>query len=226
MGEVRRSTDLVLGRPVVVKLLHTDGSGQPAATDTERFRLEARTAALLNHPYLVGVNDFGSHEDQLYLVMELVDGCTLAQDRSLRGSLPWQEAARIAAQMAAGLAAAHRPGVIHRDIKPANVMLTADRTVKITDFGIARFADEASGQLTTTGKIVGSAAYLAPERALGRPAEPASDVYALGCVLHELLTGRPPFTGDTSLVVVQQQVDAAPAQPRRLRPDIPGPFAD
>lgn len=226
MGEVWRATDQVLHRPVAVKLLHTDQPEQAAATDAERFRLEAQTAGRLNHPNLVAVYDFGSHDGRLYLVMELIDGWTLAQEKSLRGTLPPQEAADIAAQAAAGLAAAHRQGVIHRDIKPANVMLTADRTVKITDFGIARFTDGAASTLTATGKIIGSAAYLAPERALGRPAQPASDVYSLGCVLYELLTGRPPFTGATSLAVVQQHVDAAPIAPTQLRAEIPAPLAD
>ncbi len=226
MGEVWRATDEVLNRPVAVKVLHTDQPEQVAATDAERFRLEARTAGRLNHPNLVGVYDFGSHDGRLYLVMELVDGWSLAQERSMRGTLAWREAAEIGAQTAAGLAAAHRQGVIHRDIKPANVMLAADRTVKITDFGIARFADDATTTMTATGKIVGSAAYLAPERALGRPAQPASDVYSLGCVLYELLTGRPPFTGVTSLAVVQQHVDAAPVPPHQLRAEIPAPLAD
>ncbi len=170
--------------------------------------------------------DFGSHYDQLYLVMELVDGWSLAQERSLRGALPPQEAAAIAAQAAAGLAAAHQQGVIHRDIKPDNLMLAADRTVKIADFGIARFTDDAASTLTATGKILGTADYLAPERALGRPAQPASDIYSLGCVLYELLTGRPPFSGATSLAVVQQHVSATPPPPSRLRPEIPQPLSD
>ncbi|MEU1940823.1 serine/threonine-protein kinase [Streptomyces coeruleorubidus] len=225
MGEVWRATDQTLNRPVAVKLLHPDQQEQVTATDAERFRLEAQIAARLNHPHLVGVYDFGSHHGRLYLVMELVDGWSLAQERSMRGTLAPQDAAEIAAQTAAGLAAVHRQGVIHRDIKPANVMLTADRTVKITDFGIARFTDDAASTMTATGKIVGSAAYLAPERALGRPAEPASDVYSLGCVLYELLTGRPPFTGATSLAVVQQHVNATPIPPHQLRPEIPAPLA-
>ncbi|MBX7551232.1 serine/threonine protein kinase [Streptomyces sp. tea 10] len=221
VGEVWRACDRLLGRPVAVKLLHAE-----EAADAERFRLEAQIAARLNHPNVVAMYDFGAHHDQPHLVMELVDGWNLAQERSLRGALPPAEAAAITAQAAAGLCAAHRQGVVHRDVKPANVMLTTDRTVKITDFGIARFAEEAASGLTATGKIIGTADYLAPERALGRPAQPASDVYSLGCVLYELLTGRPPFRGATSLAVVQQHVSATPAPPERLRPDIPQPLSD
>ncbi|MFE4824768.1 serine/threonine-protein kinase [Streptomyces sp. NPDC056704] len=221
MGEVWRACDHLLGRPVAVKLLHAQ-----EAEDAERFRLEAQIAARLNHPNVVGMYDFGSHHDQPHLVMELVDGWNLAQERSLRRVLPPAEAAAITAQAAAGLCAAHQQGVVHRDVKPANVMLTTDRTVKITDFGIARFAEQAASNLTATGKIIGTADYLAPERALGRPAQPASDVYSLGCVLYELLTGRPPFTGATSLAVVQQHVSATPAPPDHLRPDIPQPLSD
>ncbi|MFF3468206.1 serine/threonine-protein kinase [Streptomyces sp. NPDC002619] len=220
MGEVWRAADQVLGRPVAVKLLRAEET-----TDTERFRLEAQTAARLNHPNVVSVYDFGSHHGRLYLVMELVEGWSLAQERSLRGVLAPHEAAAISAQVAAGLSAAHRQGVIHRDIKPANVMLTTDRTAKITDFGIARFADDAASTLTATGKILGTADYLAPERALGRPAQPASDVYSLGCVLYELLTGKAPFRGATSLSVVQQHVDATPLPPAQLRPEIPQPLS-
>ncbi|MGW2690221.1 serine/threonine-protein kinase [Streptomyces sp. NPDC001414] len=221
MGEVWRATDQLLQRPVAVKLLFAE-----AAADAERFRMEAQTAGRLNHPNVVGMYDFGSHHGQFYLVMEFVDGWTLAQERSLRGVLSPQNAAAIAAQAAAGLAAAHQRGVIHRDIKPANVMLTENRTAKIADFGIARFTDEAASTLTATGKILGTADYLAPERALGRPAQPASDIYSLGCVLYELLTGRPPFRAATSLAVVQQHVDATPAPPSRLRPEIPQQLSD
>jgi serine/threonine-protein kinase len=221
MGEVWRACDQLLGRPVAVKLLHA-----AEAEDAERFRLEAQIAARLNHPNVVGMYDFGAHHDQPHLVMELVDGWNLAQERSLRGALDPAEAAAITAQAAAGLSAAHQQGVVHRDVKPANVMLTTDRTVKITDFGIARFAEEAASSLTATGKIIGTADYLAPERALGHPAQPASDVYSLGCVLYELLTGRPPFSGATSLAVVHQHVSATPASPHHLRPDIPQPLSD
>lgn len=223
MGEVWHATDLTLNRSVAVKLLQGD---RATPADTERFRLEAQTAARLNHPNVVAVYDFGSHQGRHYLVMECVDGRSLAEERNPDGVPDARDAADIAAQTAAGLAAAHRHRVVHRDIKPGNVMITADRTVKIADFGIARFADEGTGTLTATGHIMGSAAYLPPERALGRPAQPASDIYSLGCVLYELLTGRPPFTGATALAVIQQHVDNAPVPPSRLRPGIPGPLAD
>ncbi|GAA2489140.1 hypothetical protein GCM10010276_29980 [Streptomyces longisporus] len=221
MGEVWRAADRVLGRPVAIKLLKAADT-----TDIERFRMEAQTTARLNHPHVVGVYDFGSDHGLLHLVMELVDGWTLARERSQRGSLAAREAAAIAAQVAQGLSAAHRQGVIHRDIKPANIMLTADRTVKITDFGIARFTDDGAGTATATGKILGTADYLAPERALGRSAQPASDVYSLGCVLYELLTGHPPFSGTTSLAVVQQHVESAPPPPHRSSADVPLPLSD
>ncbi|WP_405891485.1 serine/threonine protein kinase [Streptomyces sp. NBC_00133] len=223
MGEVWRATDQTLGRPVAVKLLRAD-EGDAAAS--ERFRMEAQTAARLSHPHVVSMYDSGCHDGRLYLVMELVDGWSLAQDLAVHGLLNPQEAAGIGAQMAAGLSAAHLQGVIHRDIKPGNIMLTSDRIVKITDFGIARFADDASHTLTATGKILGSGSYLAPERAVGRPAVPASDVYALGCVLYELLTGRPPFLGENTPAVVQQHVNAAPVPPDQLRPEIPRSLAD
>lgn len=221
MGEVWRAADEVLRRAVAVKLM-LPGDAEAVG----RFRLEAQTAARLNHPHLVGVYDFGEHDGQFYLVMELINGHSLAQELATHGPVDSLRASEIGAQAAAGLAAAHRQGVIHRDIKPANVMLTTDGTVKIADFGIARFADEASRTLTATGRVMGSSGYLAPERALGRPAEPASDVYALGCVLYELVTGRPPFVGETPLAVIHQHVDAAPVPVRQLNPAASGVLAD
>jgi serine/threonine protein kinase len=223
MGEVWRATDQVLGRAVAVKLLLTGGADAQAA---DRFRLEAQTAARLNHPHVVSVYDFGAYEDRFYLVMELVDGHSLDQELAAYGPVDAERAAGIGAQAAAGLAAAHREGIIHRDIKPANIMLTADGTVKITDFGIARFADDASGTLTATGQVIGTGNYLAPERALGHPTGPACDVYALGCVLYELLTGHPPFAGESPLAVIHQHIDAAPVPIGQLRPDVPDALAD
>ncbi|MBV7694423.1 serine/threonine-protein kinase [Streptomyces sp. TRM70350] len=221
MGEVWRAYDETLGRPVAVKLLLPQDSDPTAAS---RFRLEAQTAGRLHHPYVVGVLDFGAQEDRLFLVMELVDGDSLARVLADAGPQPAERVARIASQAAAGLAAAHQQGIVHRDIKPANLLLDADGTLKIGDFGIARFLDDPAAALTATGQIVGTSLYLAPERALGRPAGPASDVYSLGCVLYQLLTGRPPFQADTPIAILHQHLDATPVPPRQLGAELPPAF--
>jgi serine/threonine protein kinase len=221
MGEVWRGFDETLGRTVAVKLLLPQGSDPTSAS---RFRLEAQTAGRLNHPHVVGVYDFGEYDGRLFLVMELVEGDSLARRLTTAGPLPAAEVARIASQAAAGLAAAHQQGIVHRDIKPANLLLDADGTLKIGDFGIARFVDDPSGALTTTGQIVGTSLYLAPERALGQNAGPASDVYALGCVLYQLLTGKPPFRADTAVAILHQHLDAAPEPPRQLVAGLPPAF--
>ncbi|MET8680766.1 protein kinase [Streptomyces sp. NPDC004647] len=223
MGEVWRATDEVLGRPVAVKLLLGSETDEQAGA---RFRLEAQTAARLNHPHVVTVFDFGCWNERFYLVMELVEGISLAQDLAAGAVFGPQSVAQIAAQAAAGLSAAHRQGVIHRDIKPGNLMRDADGTVKISDFGIARFVDDASAALTSTGQIVGTSLYLAPERALGKPTGPGSDVYALGCVLYNLLAGHPPFQADTPTAVLYMHVDAQPARLSLRRPEIPRAFED
>ncbi|WP_328880927.1 serine/threonine-protein kinase [Streptomyces sp. NBC_00299] len=222
MGEVWRAYDETLGRPVAVKLLLPQDTDPTA---TSRFRLEAQTAARIAHPNVVGVRDFGEHENRLFLVMELVQGDSLARVAAQFGALPAERVARIAAEAAAGLAAAHRQGIVHRDIKPGNLLLDADGTLKIGDFGIARFLDDPGAALTATGQIVGTSLYLAPERALGKPAGPASDVYALGCVLYQLLTGRPPFHADTAVAILHQHLDAVPVPPRELGvPGLPPAF--
>ncbi|AZQ40483.1 serine/threonine protein kinase [Streptomyces cyaneochromogenes] len=222
MGEVWRAYDETLARQVAVKLLLPQDSDPTAAP---RFRLEAQTAARIDHPNVVGVRDFGEHDNQLYLVMELVEGDSLARTLARSGALPAERVARIAAQAAAGLAAAHRQGIVHRDIKPGNLLLDSDGTLKIGDFGIARFLDDPGAALTATGQIVGTSLYLAPERALGKPAGPPSDVYALGCVLYQLLTGRPPFHADTAVAILHQHLDAAPVPPRELGvPGLPPAF--
>ncbi|MFC5722659.1 serine/threonine-protein kinase [Streptomyces gamaensis] len=220
MGEVRQGYDEVLGRQVAVKLLLGDGDEAAAG----RFRLEAQTAARLNHPHVVGVYDFGAWDGRFYLVMELVRGPSLAQELAARGALSPRRVARVAAEAAAGLAAAHRQGVVHRDVKPGNLMLDADGALKIGDFGIARFVDETSAGLTRAGQIVGTSTYLAPERALGRVAGPPSDVYALGCVLYHLLTGQPPFWSENPTNLLYLHVDEEPVPARRHRVDLPGAF--
>ncbi|QOV41000.1 serine/threonine protein kinase [Streptomyces ferrugineus] len=213
MGEVWRAYDTTLARHVAVKLLLPQDSDPTA---TSRFRLEAQTAARIGHPNVVGVRDFGEYDNRLFLVMELVEGDSLARLLAVSGAQPAERVARIAAQAAAGLAAAHRQGIVHRDIKPGNLLLDTDGTLKIGDFGIARFMDDPGAALTATGQIVGTSLYLAPERALGQPAGPASDVYALGCVLYQLLTGRPPFQADSAVAILHQHLDAAPVPPREL----------
>ncbi|MFJ7063946.1 serine/threonine-protein kinase [Streptomyces sp. NPDC101115] len=221
MGEVWRATDEVLGRDVAVKLM-LGHEHDPSAAD--RFRMEAQTAARLSHPHVVGVFDFGTWDGKLYLVMELVAGDSLAGDRARPVVLGAEQVATVAAHAAAGLAAAHRQGVVHRDIKPGNLLMDADGTVKLADFGIARFVDDPSAGLTTTGQIVGTGLYLAPERALGQPASPASDVYSLGCVLYQLLTGQTPFRADTATALLYQHIDTPPAPPRQLGVPMPAAF--
>ncbi|MEU1487764.1 serine/threonine-protein kinase [Streptomyces sp. NPDC005752] len=221
MGEVWRATDEVLGRAVAVKLLLGD---QADASSTARFRLEAQTAARLSHPHLVAVFDFGSWEDRFYLVMELVEGRSLGDLLEAQETVHPEQVALIAGQAAAGLAAAHRQGIVHRDIKPGNLMLDADGSVKIGDFGIAQFVDDPSTALTTAGHIVGTSLYLAPERALGRTADSASDMYSLGCVIYQLLAGQPPFRSDTATATLYQHVDTPPVPVRQRGVDVSPAF--
>ncbi|MQA80598.1 MAG: protein kinase [Streptosporangiales bacterium] len=221
MGEVRRAVDESLGRPVALKLLPNQGGDDVRSA---RFQMEARTAARLNHPHVVMVYDFGVDRDHLFLVMELLSGRSLADELTDHTPMPIRRAAELGAQAAAGLAAAHAEGVVHRDVKPGNLLLTDTDEVKVGDFGIARFADESHAALTRTGQIIGTSLYLAPERARGMLAEPPADMYALGCVLYELVTGHPPFRADTPAAVLYQHVDASPEAPCHLRPDLPEEF--
>ncbi|MEU6276252.1 serine/threonine-protein kinase [Streptomyces populi] len=221
MGEVWRAYDEMIGRSVAVKLLLSQDADPTAAA---RFRLEAQTAGLLNHRHVVGVLDFGAYDNRLFLVMELVEGDSLAGVLTGAGRLPADRVARIAAEAAAGLAAAHQQGIVHRDIKPGNLLLDAEGSVKIGDFGIARFMDDPAGGLTATGQIVGTSLYLAPERALGKTAGPPSDMYSLGCVLYQLLTGRPPFQAGSPVAVLHHHLDTAPTPPRELGADLPPAF--
>ncbi len=222
MGEVWRATDQVLGRRVAVKLM-TGTAGDDRAV--RRFADEARIAGSLCHPNTVAVYDFGTVGDRPFMVMEYVDGHTLETEVAALRRLALGDVTRIGGQAAAGLAAAHRAGIVHRDIKPANLMLTSGCVLKISDFGIAQFVNDSASGLTGTGMVIGSATYMSPERALGRTAEPAADMYALGCVLHELLTGRPPFTGANAAAVLAQHVEAPPPDPREHRADVPEPLA-
>jgi serine/threonine protein kinase len=222
MGEVWSGRDLVLDRPVAVKLVDTGRAGQHA---TDRFALEVQTAARLNDPHVVTVFDAGTSDDKLYLVMELLSGRTVADERHEHGTLDEHRVAAIGAQAAAGLATAHQHGVVHRDVKPANLLVTDDNRIKVGDFGVARFTDETDGSLTSTGQVVGTTLYLAPERVKGGPASPASDVYALGCVLYELLAGRPVVYGDTPIAILTRHLTETPDPLELTDPLLAGPLS-
>ncbi|GAA1550155.1 serine/threonine-protein kinase [Kribbella lupini] len=220
MGEVFRAVDEVLERPVAVKLLLPTDRDTNA---TERFQREARAAARLSDPHVVSVYDFGQHGDGFFLVMELVEGRDVSRELEDEGPLAKDRAIDIVEQAARGLAAAHRVDVVHRDVKPGNLLVAADGTVKVADFGIASVPGGAT-TLTKTGQIIGSSRYLAPERARGGRAGQPSDVYALGCVLYQLVTGQPPFTADNPTAILYQHVDADPVPPSTERPELAGAF--
>jgi eukaryotic-like serine/threonine-protein kinase len=224
MGAVWRAVDRRLDRPVAVKLLRRSLASDPAFV--ERFRREARAAAALSHPNVAGVFDYGEHEGEAFIVMELVEGENLAERLAREGPLPWPRALGIAEQVARALAAAHAHGLVHRDVKPANILLnqgTHPPAVKVTDFGIARA--EAAVTLTGTGAVLGSAAYVAPEQASGSQVGPAADLYGLGCVLFEMVTGRPPYRGESAVALATQHVSGPVPNPRQLRPELPGAVA-
>ena len=216
MGEVWVARDLLLDRAVAVKVLGGALAGDGRAA--ERLRREARAAARLEHPSIARVLDLGEQDGRPYLVMELLEGESLAARIDRAGAMAPPEAARVVAAVADALEAAHRAGVVHRDVKPGNVFLTSDGEVKVLDFGIASAAGEAA---LTTGELLGTPAYLAPERVLGHPATPAADVYALGVVLYELLAGHRPFDDGSDIEVAMAHVHAHPAPLAVVAPSAP-----
>ena len=197
MATIYRARDNQLERDVAVKVLRPEYGRDPDFF--ARFRQEAQSAASLNHPNVVSVYDYGVDEIGPFIVMELVDGQDLATIVRTSGPLPPRQAARLAAEIARAIAAAHESGFVHRDIKPGNVLVTRDGRVKVTDFGIARAVAEA--QLTLPGTTLGSVHYFSPEQARGETTTPASDIYSLGIVLFELLTGHRPWTGDSAAAI-------------------------
>ncbi len=224
MAEVRRARDQRLGRDVAVKQLRIDLASDP--TFQARFRREAQAAAGLNHPNIVAVYDTGEETDPgsgvqvPYIVMELVEGHTLREIlRTGRQIMP-AKALEFAQGVLDALSYSHKAGIVHRDIKPANVMLTPEGQVKVMDFGIARAVADTSATMTQTAAVIGTAQYLSPEQARGETVDSRSDIYSAGCLLYELLVGRPPFQGDSPVSVAYQHVRENPAPPSHLDPEI------
>src|SRR5215472_6455145 len=217
MATVWRARDEVLGREVAVKVLSPQFAAD--AGFVARFEREARHAARLSHPRLVTVFDCGIDDGTAFIVMELVAGRTVRQVLGEAGIVPPAQAAGIAAAVCEGLEVAHAAGLVHRDIKPANIVVSGGE-VKVLDFGIARA--EAAAGLTRTQAVLGTAAYLSPEQASGRPAGPQSDLYSLGCVLFEMLTGQPPFTADSAVGLAYRHVHDDPGPPSARRPGAGG----
>ncbi|MBL3685379.1 serine/threonine protein kinase [Leucobacter zeae] len=216
MGEVWKATDSIIGRTVAIKILKDEYMGDPGFL--ERFRAEARHAALVNHEGIANVFDYGEEQGSAYIVMELVPGEPLSSIIEREGRLPANRVLGIVAQTATSLQAAHDAGLVHRDIKPGNLLITPEGRVKITDFGIARIADQVP--LTATGQVMGTVQYLAPEQASGHTATAATDIYSLGIVAYECLAGKRPFTGESQVAIAMAQINDTPPD---LPADIPEP---
>lgn len=217
MARIYAGRDLRLNRRVAIKIPHSHFLGEPDFL--ERFRHEAQAAAMLAHPNIVDVYDVGQDGDVHYIVMEFVEGTDLKTIINREAPLAIDRAVGLAEQIARGLHVAHRAGMVHRDIKPQNVIVTGDGQARVTDFGVAK--SHLSTALTETGVSFGTVDYLSPEQAQGRPATAQSDVYALGVVLFEMLTGKLPFAGDSAVAVAMKHVAEPPPAPRRLNPAIP-----
>jgi eukaryotic-like serine/threonine-protein kinase len=216
MANVYLAEDQELGRSVAIKML--DERHSQDEQFVERFRREAKNAAGLSHPNIVSIYDRGQAEGTYYIAMEYLEGRTLKELLIARGPTPLAVAIDYARQILSALGFAHRHGIVHRDIKPHNVVVAPDGRLKVTDFGIAR---SGTSQMTETGSIIGTAQYLSPEQAKGAPVTPASDIYSVGIVLYEMLTGLVPFTGDTPLEIAMKHLSTTPLPPSEARPDVP-----
>ncbi|POX57124.1 serine/threonine protein kinase [Streptomyces sp. Ru71] len=222
MGQVWTAYDRRLDRRVAVKLLRPDKvAGQEADELRRRFVRECRVTAQVDHPGLVTVHDAGSEGEELFLVMQYVDGADLSDHLAEHDPYPWQWAVAVAAQLCAVLSAVHAVPIVHRDLKPRNVMVKQDGTVTVLDLGVASVMDTDTTRLTHTGSPIGSPAYMAPEQAMGGAVGPYTDLYALGVLLHELLSGNVPFAGSTALGVLHRHLYEPPVPVRRIRPEVP-----
>src|SRR5438445_40249 len=216
MADVYLAEDQELGRRVAIKILNERHANDDQFI--ERFRREAKNAAALNHPNIVSIYDRGEAEHTYYIAMEYLDGRTLKELVVGRGPAPVNVAIEYARQILSALRFAHRHGIVHRDIKPHNVLVDREGRVKVTDFGIARAG---TSQMTEAGSIVGTAQYLSPEQARGTEVDQRSDLYSLGVVLYELLTGQTPFDGDTPVEIAMKHLSATPRPPSQIRRDVP-----
>ena len=222
MGQVWTAYDQRLDRRVAVKLLRPDKvAGAEAEELRRRFVRECRVTAQVDHPGLVTVHDAGSEGEELFLVMQYVDGADLSDHLAEHDPYPWQWAVAVAAQLCAVLSAVHAVPIVHRDLKPRNVMVKQDGTVTVLDLGVASVMDTDTTRLTHTGSPIGSPAYMAPEQAMGGAVGPYTDLYALGVLMHELLSGDVPFSGSTALGVLHRHLYEPPVPVRRLRPEVP-----
>jgi serine/threonine-protein kinase len=229
MGEVYRACDVRLDRDVAIKVLPAKFAAD--AERLKRFAREAKATAALSHPNILGVHDVGTHQGLPYLVEELLEGESL-KGRLERGALPVSEAIRIAAQIARGLAAAHKKGIVHRDLKPANVFVTTDGHVKILDFGLAKLVEivpaegattltQAPSGATEAGRVLGTVGYMSPEQVRGQPADHRSDIFSFGCVLYEMVTGQRPFLGDSSISTMAAILEKRPRPPSEIVKEVP-----
>src|SRR2546423_7218973 len=216
MADVYLAEDQELGRRVAIKIPNDRNAADDSVV--ERFRREAKNAAGLSHPNIVSVYDRGTAEGTYYIAMEYLDGRSLKELIVSRGPAPVKTAVEYARQILAAVGFAHRHGIVHRDIKPHNVLVGPEGRLKVTDFGIAR---SGASQMTEVGSIIGTAQYLSPEQARGAPVDQTSDLYSVGVVLYELLTGQVPFTGETPLEIAMKHLSEVPKPPSELRPEVP-----